>query len=148
MTRAKTAALIAVLALLAVPAVAAAASPTIAMMEKVNAFRHAHGLPSVHLNGSLEHSARSYAGDMMRTGYFGHQPRIHASRRFRTLGEIIEEHRGLRPNVGLTFRDWENSPEHRAIMLYGGFNFAGAGFVSGRFNGHRTTIWVMHFGHH
>jgi hypothetical protein len=26
------------------------------------------------------------------------------------------------------------------------FRFAGAGFVSGRFSGHRNTIWTMQFG--
>ncbi len=33
-------------------------------------------------------------------------------------------------------------------MLMSTFKFAGAGVVSGRFHGHRMTIWTMHFGRH
>jgi uncharacterized protein YkwD len=84
---------------------------------------------------------------MMRSGYFGHASRIHASRRFRTLGEIIEIHRGG-AGVGTAFRAWVHSPPHRAVMLMRAFKLAGAGFVSGRFHGYRDTIWTMHFGRH
>jgi uncharacterized protein YkwD len=83
---------------------------------------------------------------MMHSGYFGHASRIHASRRFRSLGEIIEIHRGLRARVGKAFRAWVHSPPHRSVMLMGHFKFAGAGFASGSFKGHRDTIWTMHFG--
>ncbi|MEA2458888.1 MAG: hypothetical protein QOC95_1860, partial [Thermoleophilaceae bacterium] len=148
-TRARTAALLALLAcLLVLPAAASAESPQLAMLQKVNAFRAQHGVPPVHLSRSLTHSATSYSADMMRTGYFGHASRIHASRRFRTLGEIIELQRGMRPGVSTAFRSWVNSPPHRSVMLMRQFKFAGAGFVSGRFHGHRDTIWVMHFGRH
>jgi uncharacterized protein YkwD len=149
MTRARTAALFVLLAcLLAVPAAASAQSPTLAMLQKINAFRSSNGVPPVHLSRSLEHSASAYSRHMMRTGYFGHAARIHASRRFSMLGEIIELQRGPRPGVGVAFRSWLNSPPHRSVILMSQFKFAGAGFVSGRFHGHRSTIWVMHFGRH
>jgi uncharacterized protein YkwD len=147
MSRARTAALLVVLASLALPAIASASSAAVQMVHKVNSIRHAHGLRSVAMNRSLQHSAGAYAHHMMHSGYFGHASRIHASGRFRTLGEIIEMQRGG-SNVGLAFNSWIHSPEHRSIILSGGFRFAGAGFVSGRFHGHRTTIWVMHFGRH
>ena len=149
MTRARTAVLSAVLAaMLVVPATAAATSPQMLMLEKVNSFRAAHGVKKVHLSRSLEDSASRYSRHMMRSGYFGHASRIHASRRYRTLGEIIEMHRGLRARVGTAFRAWVHSPPHRSIMLMSQFKFAGAGFASGRFHGHRDTIWTMHFGRH
>ena len=149
MTRVRTAALLALLAcMFAVPATATAASPEALMLQKVNAFRAAHGVPKVRFSSSLAHSAGSYSRHMMRSGYFGHASRIHASRRFRTLGEIIEIHRGLRAGVSTAFRAWVNSPPHRSVMLMSQFKFAGAGFVSGRFHGHRDTIWTMHFGRH
>ncbi len=149
MTRARTAALLALLVcLLALPATASAQSPELAMLQKVNAYRAQNGVPPVHLSRSLTHSARSYSSHMMSTGYFGHASRIHASRRFRSLGEIIEIQRGKRPGVRNAFRNWVNSPPHRSVMLMRQFKFAGAGFVSGRFHGHRDTIWVMHFGRH
>jgi uncharacterized protein YkwD len=146
MLRMRTAAFLAVLAgLLVVPA-AASASPATAMLQKVNAFRRAHGVPAVHFSVSLAKSASAYSHYMMSHGYFGHASRIHASRRFRTLGEIIEIHRGLSAGVATAFRAWVNSPPHRSVMLMSDFKVAGAGFVSGRFQGHRDTIWTMQFG--
>jgi uncharacterized protein YkwD len=147
MLRVRTAALLVLLAcLLVIPASATAMSPARAMLKKVNAYRAAHGVRKVHFSRSLSRSASSYSHYMMRSGYFGHASRIHASRRFRSLGEIIEIHRGLRAGVRTAFRAWVHSPPHRSVMLMSQFKFAGAGFVSGRFNGHRDTIWTMHFG--
>jgi uncharacterized protein YkwD len=147
MLRVRTAALFVLLAaMLIVPAGATAMSPARAMLKKVNAYRAAHGVGRVRLSRSLSHSASSYSHYMMRSGYFGHASRIHASRRFRSLGEIIEIHRGLRAGVRTAFRAWVHSPPHRSVMLMSQFKFAGAGFASGRFNGHRDTIWTMHFG--
>ena len=140
------AALCAFAALLALPSAAPASSPAITMLQKVNAFRAQNGLPPVHLSRSLVHSATAYSRHMMSSGYFGHASRIHASRRFRTVGEVIEIHRGSSANVGLTFSDWVHSGPHRAVMLYRGFRFAGAGYVTGNFHGRRSTIWTMHFG--
>ena len=147
MLRVRTAALLVLLAcLLVIPASATAMSPARAMLKKVNAYRAAHGVRKVRFSRSLSHSASSYSRYMMRSGYFGHASRIHASRRFRSLGEIIEIHRGMRAGVRTAFRAWVHSPPHRSVMLMSQFKLAGAGFASGRFNGHRDTIWTMHFG--
>jgi uncharacterized protein YkwD len=83
---------------------------------------------------------------MMRSGHFGHASRIHASRRFRRVGEILEVHRGRRLRVRLAVRAWMHSPIHRAIILSRAFRLAGAGYTTGRFHGHAATMWVMHFG--
>jgi uncharacterized protein YkwD len=148
MSRVRTVALLVALAsALALPAGASANSKTIRMLQAVNSVRAQNGLPKLHYSRSLAHSAHSYSRQMMRSGYFGHASRIHASRRFRTLGEIIEYRRGGRPAVGGTLRDWLNSPEHRSIIMSHSFSSAGAGYVRGRFHGHRSVIWVMHFGH-
>ena len=149
MLRVRTAALFVLLAaMLIVPAGATAMSPARAMLKKVNAYRAAHGVGRVRMSRSLSHSASSYSHYMLRSGYFGHASRIHASRRFRSLGEIIEIHRGLRAGVRTAFRAWVHSPPHRSVMLMSQFRFAGAGFASGRFHGKRDTIWTMHFGRH
>ena len=147
MTHVRTAALLALLVvLLVVPAGASAASPEMKLFQKVNAFRAKHGLPRLHLSHSLAHSARSYSRHMLRSGYFGHGSRIHASRRSRTLGEIIELHRGARPRPSLAFRDWLNSGPHRSVIMMRQFRYAGAGVASGRFHGRRSSIWTMQFG--
>ena len=148
MTRSRMLVLAAVLiASLLVPAVPASAdSPAQKMIRKVNAYRKHRGVAPLHMSGSLNHSSQKYARHMMRSGYFGHSRRIHASRRFKRLGEIIEMHRGHRLNVSGALRAWARSPGHNAILLDGNFKYVGAGPVRGRFHGKRTTMWVMHFG--
>ena len=149
MLRVRTAALFVLLAaLLVVPASATAMSPARAMLKKVNAYRARHGVPKVRFSPSLARSAYLYSRYQMSHGYFGHSSRIHASRRFRTLGEIIEIQRGMSAGVGEAFSAWIHSPPHRSIILMSTFKFAGAGFVSGNFHGRRDTIWTMHFGRH
>jgi uncharacterized protein YkwD len=148
MSRVRTVALLAALAsALALPAGASANSKTMEMLSAVNGVRAQYGLPALHYSRSLAHSARHYSRSMLHHGYFGHDSRIHASRRFRTLGEILDYRRGLRPAVRRTLRDWLGSPEHRAIIMSRGFSYAGAGYSRGRFQGHRATLWTMHFGH-
>jgi uncharacterized protein YkwD len=148
MTRSRTLVLAAVLvASLLVPAAQASAdSPAQKMIRKVNAYRAHRGVPPLHMSGSLNSSSRRYARHMMHSGYFGHSRRIKASRRFRRLGEILEMHRGHRLNIRGALRAWRHSPGHNAILLDGSFKYVGAGPVKGSFHGHRTTMWVMHFG--
>ena len=124
----------------------AAASPESYMLRKVNHYRKAHGVRPVHLSRSLKRSARKYAHYMMRRQYFGHAKRIHASKRFRRLGEILEWQTGYKPGVRRAFRTWLGSSSHRAIILDGSFTYAGAGRARGRFKGRKSTLWVMHFG--
>jgi uncharacterized protein YkwD len=132
---------------MAVPAAPASAdSPAAKMVQKVNEYRQNRGLPPLQMSRSLNSSSARYARHMMSSGYFGHSGRIRASRRFKRLGEIIEMHPGARSNVSGALRAWANSPGHNAIMLDGNFSYVGAGKVTGRFNGRRTTMWVMHFG--
>jgi uncharacterized protein YkwD len=130
---------------LAIPG-AASANKSIDMLNGVNWIRIHYGLAPVHYSRTLAHSAHGYSRTLMRSGYFGHDTRIHASRRFHTLGEILEWRRGMRPAVRATLRDWMNSPPHRAVILNATFRYAGAGYTRGRFHGQRATIWAMHFG--
>ena len=149
MSRVRTAALLLCMlatALLATSGVASANKAT-QMLSAVNSVRAQNGLPALHYSRSLAHSAHSYSRQMLRSGYFGHSSRIHASRRFRTLGEILDLRRGFRPAVRGTLRDWLNSPEHRSIIMSNSFSSAGAGYVRGHFHGRRVTLWTMHFGH-
>jgi uncharacterized protein YkwD len=147
MSRARTVALLAVLAsALMLPSIAAAGAPE-HMLARINSVRAHHGLRALRLSRSLENSAHRYSSHLLHSGSFGHAARIHASRRFRTLGEILEYHRGLSPKVGATLRDWLNSPEHRSIIMSRSFTAAGAGYVRGHFHGRRATLWTMHFGH-
>lgn len=132
---------------LAVPSSqASAAKPSTVMLQEINKARQANGLASLRGSSSLRRTSKRYAGYMLRSGYFGHLTRIRASRRFRRLGEIIAIHRGSRLAIRNTVRRWLNSPPHRAVILSSGFRYAGAGTRRGRFHGHRSRTWVMHFG--
>ena len=138
---------VAVCAIAAVTASPATAkSPQARMMSKVNEYRKKHGLRRVRWSKSLKSSAARYARHMMRNGYFGHAKRIHASDRYSRLGEILEYQRSTKPNVKLAFRTWIRSGSHRAIILDRNFTRAGAGRAWGRMRGHKSTVWVMHFG--
>jgi uncharacterized protein YkwD len=138
--------LVALAVALTVPAGAGAASPAQKMLKRVNKVRAKHGLRKLRLSRSLQRTATRYSRRQMRSGYFGHSSRIHASRRYRTLGEILEMHRGYRPNVGFAVRSWMHSGSHRSIVLSRSFRYAGAGRAVGRFRGRKSTIWTMQFG--
>ena len=38
---------------------------------------------------------------------------------------------------------WNNSQGHRSLLLDGSFRSVGAAYAQGRFNGRRTTVWVV-----
>jgi uncharacterized protein YkwD len=137
------------LALCAIAAIsvspATARTPQETMMKKVNDYRKKHGLHRVKYSKSLKHSAGRYARYMRDHHYFGHQDRIHASSKYRRLGEILEYQRGG-SNPSLAFKTWLRSGPHRDIILDRSFTYAGAGLAHGQYRGHYTTFWVMHFG--
>ncbi|MBV9212931.1 MAG: CAP domain-containing protein [Actinobacteria bacterium] len=118
------------------------------MMRTVNEVRAQSGLQRLHVSHDLNHSAAQYARYLMRHQYFGHDSYIHASSRWRRLGEILEIQTGLKPHVRRAFDTWMGSSEHRSIILDPGFTSMGAGRASGWFQGRKMVIWVMHFGHH
>ena len=113
---------------------------------RVNAFRARDGLPPLRLSRSLDRSAQSYARYMLRRGYVGHLSAIRASRRFRSLGELVLMHRGGHGRPRGTVRAWARSPGHRYVMLGSRYRAIGIGKASGRLWGHPVTIWVAHVG--
>src|SRR5881409_18522 len=121
---------------------AGAASPSRVMVHRINAVRAAHGLPRLRSSGSLRHSARHYARHLMRSGVFAHASRIHASRRFSMLGEILEIHYDRHARAGFALNQWMHSWSHAAAILNPRFRWIGAGRTSGRFRAHGATIWV------
>src|SRR3954453_7018769 len=137
--------LVAVAVALVVPAGASAGSPALKVLKRVNKIRARHGLRKLHLSHSLERTAHRSSRYQIRHGYFGHSSRTHASRRYRTLGEILELHRGYKADVHAAIHDWMHSSPPRSISLSSAFRFAGAGRAYGHFHGSRITIWTMQF---
>lgn len=118
-----------------------------ALINKINRVRANHGLNQLKVAPSLARSAGRYSWSQMHRGYFGHAPRIQASSRYRTLGEILAMHRGGESLVGMTVTGWLHSPIHLEVMTYGTFRYIGAGRAVGRFGGGgRTTVWTVQFG--
>jgi uncharacterized protein YkwD len=118
-----------------------------ALVEKINRVRATHGLRKLAISPSLARSAARWSWSQMAREAFGHAPRIQASPRYRTLGEILAMHVGRRPHVGFTVDGWLSSPPHTHVMLEPGFRVVGAGRAVGRFGGGgRTTIWTVQFG--
>jgi len=135
----------AALALALVPG-SAAASPRASMLAQINSVRAFVGVHPLRSSRALDGSSSRYARTLMRHDYFGHASRIRAGGRFRLLGEILEMHRGRRPQIGATLRAWLHSPGHRRVLLDPRFYWIGLGRSTGRFGGHRATIWVGQFG--
>ena len=93
---------------------------------------------------SLFYSARSYARQMMRSDYFGHQARIPVSSRYRMAGETLAWHSGWRLSPRQTVWQWMGSPPHRALLLSPTFTRIGVGNARGNYGGRRATMWVAH----
>jgi uncharacterized protein YkwD len=117
------------------------------MLDGINGARARHGLAPLHSSNSLHRSASAFAGHLMRTQRFAHATRIHASSRFRTLGETLAIRIGARRwRPRAVVRAWLHSPGHRALILSRGFRYGGAGSARGRFGGRNAVIWVLHLG--
>ncbi len=115
-------------------------------VKRINGMRMHNGLRRMRRSRTLNASASAYASYMMSRGYFGHLATIQASRRYRSLGEIILMHRGTHGRPRVAVRSWADSPGHRQVMLSPKYGLMGVGKASGWFEGHRTTIWVAHVG--
>jgi uncharacterized protein YkwD len=141
--RISLAAVLSIAALALLPSSAGADGAT-DMIRQMNGIRASHGLPGLRQLPMLNRSAYRFARLLMRKRYFGHASHIHASRRFRKLGEMLELHSGRRAKIGATLRAWLRSPGHRAILLSPSFRYVGVGRTTGRFGRFTATIWVAH----
>src|SRR3954453_12722527 len=98
--------------LLAYPAARAQASPESDVIAQINQLRREYGLRTLQVSPSLMRSAQGYSDTMLDDQYFGHASRIHASSRYRRLGEILQIHSGTEPDPDWAMSDWINSPTH------------------------------------
>lgn len=114
--------------------------------ERINALRSDDRARRLRRSRGLTRSASAYARYMLRNRYFGHLSTIRAPRRYRALGEIILMHRGGHGRPRVAVNRWARSSGHRYVMLSRRYRQLGVGKASGRFGGHRVTIWVAHFG--
>lgn len=123
----------------------ASASPS-PMIDQINQVRRAHDLPTLRYSRSLSRSSFRYSRHLVRTGRFTHAPRIMASARFSTLGEILARTPGLELQRSRTLGGWLLSPTHRAVLLSRAFRYVGAGRALAWSGGDAATIWAVQFG--
>jgi uncharacterized protein YkwD len=135
-----------ILLLLASPASAVGAAESARIVGEINSARGAHGLPPLQHSGALTRSSGRYAHHLMDSQWFGHAPSIRASRRFRTLGEVLSMHGGRAGRPGATVRRWLASSMHRELILSRRFGYVGGATGKGSFQGRRTVIWVVQLG--
>ena len=133
-------------ALMLVPAAVAPARPhgkdrlQRVAKEGINTLRARTGVRPLRNSKALTRSASRYARYMLRAGYFGHLPRIRASRGYRSLGEVILMHRGGHGQPRTAVRRWANSPGHRYVILDRKYGQVGVGKASGRFRGRKSVV--------
>jgi uncharacterized protein YkwD len=116
------------------------------MVAKINQARARNGLRPLHISAALNASAGRFAGSLMHRGVLAHRSRVSAGSGFRRLGEALALISGRGPGVSSTVTMWMHSPSHRAVILTRSMNLVGLGMASGRFHGHRATIWVVQTG--
>lgn len=125
---------------LAAAAPALAESPQREMARQINAFRAANNVGPMAVSPGLARSSALNAERMMARDFFGHLGSA------RSRGEVVELHYGRDPSVADAVRRWADSPGHRTLLLSPAFHRVGAGLSSGRFQGRRAIIWVVHVG--
>lgn len=116
------------------------------MVDKINKVRRAHGIRGLRYSPSLSGSSSAFAHYLASTQRFAHGSRIHASRRFSQLGEILALMRGWKVRRNPPLRYWLQSPGHRAVLLSPAFRYIGAARSRGTFGGTRSLVWTVQFG--
>jgi uncharacterized protein YkwD len=110
----------------------------------ISAFRRAHGLPAVKLDGKLNAAALKQAQAMAATGSISHS----AAGSFSSRMAPLRKSRAAE-NIGagfLTFaemlKEWEKSPGHRGNLLLPGMRRVGVAFVDNQKSPYRK-FWAM-----
>ncbi|WP_244524901.1 MULTISPECIES: CAP domain-containing protein [Bradyrhizobium] len=114
------------------------------MAGAVSAYRKAHGLSAVKLDGRLSAAARKQAQAMAATGSISHSAGGSFSSRMAPL-----RRRGAAENIGAGFltyaemlKEWENSTGHRENLLLPAVRRIGVAFVDNPKSPYRK-FWAM-----
>ena len=121
-----------------------------AVIHRLNAIRHAHGLRGLRASRRLARAADRHSAEMMRHHYLGHasadggswDSRLRRYVRARALGETVAvlSRRGRMARA--VVREWMNSPPHRATLLSGRFRRIGVARRGGRWQGNRVVFFT------
>jgi uncharacterized protein YkwD len=135
---------------------AATIAPRIALLDRINVVRAAHGLRRVYPSTQLRGAARGHSLDMLRHGYFAHTSPTGATVYDRIVrsgfvsgytswlgGETLAWGTGTLAGARATVHAWMLSPEHRAILLSPTYRWVGISRECGRYHGHADAcVWT------
>ncbi|HEY6836584.1 MAG TPA: CAP domain-containing protein [Gaiellaceae bacterium] len=125
---------------------AAPTSGELALLQAMNAARHAHGLAPLRIDSRLQRTACRHSVAMIRTDTFAHgafAARIRrAGVRAPRIGENLAWASGSLAAAQSLVNLWLASPEHRANLLRPGYRTVGVGERTGTFEGHAGAIVV------
>lgn len=114
------------------------------MIQRINAFRAAHGIPRLHRSRSLSRSARHWSRLLVYRDHLAHSSSVPPG--FRAWGEALELHWGGRARVSSALARLEASAPHRALLLSRSYSWVGAGRHTGSFDGRLATVWTIRLG--
>jgi uncharacterized protein YkwD len=121
-----------------------------AVLHRLNAIRHAHGLRGLRASRRLARAADAHSAEMMRHHYLGHASadgspwdrRIRRYVRARALGETVAVLSRRSRMASAVVRQWMNSPPHRATLLSRSFRRIGVARRAGRWGGSRVAFFT------
>jgi uncharacterized protein YkwD len=134
-----------------------------ALLQQINAVRHAHGLQALRPNARLAGAAAQHTNEMGADGYFAHDSFDHSAfwKRIQRwypssgwhLWTVGENLLWSSPDVSATgaITMWMNSPEHRANLLSRSWREIGLSAIHfdsapGTYSGDPVTIVTADFG--
>jgi uncharacterized protein YkwD len=140
------------------PACPAARPLTVTTLCLINQARAQHGAPRLRVDRRLRRAARRHSLDMVAHRYFSHTSRsgLSSSGRIARTGWMRGRRRWI-VGENLAWRKapagahsvvqaWLRSPEHRRVLLDGGFRVAGIGIARGTPFGGAGATYTADFG--
>ena len=122
------------------------------MLDRVNAERTRRGIPDIHSSAVLDRVAQSYAEDMLKRSYYGHESPegdtvrervIEGGYKMSAVGENVASGQ---PTIEEVMAGWMGSLEHRNNILSRIFVEVGFGVAVGKNRTGYQIIWVQVFG--
>jgi len=127
-----------------------------AMLDLHNKQRATQGLKALCVHPALQRAAEAHSQDMMDKDYFAHNSQdgtTFAQRikregyNYRAAGENIAWGSGSLGSPDSIFKNWMNSPGHKANIMNKSYREVGIGAVAGTYQSYAgATMWTADFG--
>jgi uncharacterized protein YkwD len=122
------------------------------LVDLANGDRAGSGLGGLNISPTLTSAAQAKANDMAQKSYFAHQS-PNGETPWYWIQQAGYTYLYAGENLAVDFDEswnvnqaWQNSPTHRANIMYPGFTEVGIAVATGTYNGRPTTFVVQMFG--